>query len=188
MRFLKLSYFGLFTLLLMMSCEEETPDPGPGVELGTTLTAEMGTDLSTQVYVNLSEGSLTSVAVNSWELAFENSGNAIRTNSAKKVAFATPAEDVFADVNSDAGLVYKYDSEDGDLSTTAFAGWEANKPYIVDLGVDANGNALGKKKIMITATSSTEVSIQFANLDGSDESTNTISLSSGAFTFFLLDR
>lgn len=189
MRLRNLRHYVFLAVILLVSCKEETPQPGNNIELGATLTAELGADLSKQVYVNLSEGTLTSVRVNTWELAFENDGNAIRTNTAKKVAVATPAETNFDDVTSDAGLVYAYDSEDGDLNTTAFAGWEVNKPYIVDLGVDENGNALGKKKIIITAASSSEVSLQFANLDGSEGDKRDISLDAGAFTFFsLMDK
>lgn len=179
-------YLGLLTAMFLVGCGDDDPDPVDNIQLGATLTAEMGSDLSKQVYVNLSEGTLTSVDVNTWELAFENNGNAIRTNTAKRVAVARPTETDFADVTSDAGLAYAYDSEDGNLSTTAFAGWQANTPYIVDLGIDENGNALGKKKIMVTTTSSSSVSIQLANLDGSSEATSTISLGSGDFTFFSL--
>ncbi len=170
----------------MVGCDDDDPDPNAGLELGTTLTASMGSDLSSQVYVDLSTATLTTVAVNTWELAFENEGNSIRLNTAKRVAAATPAATNFADVTTDDGLVYAYDTEDGNLSTTALAGWQLNTPYIIDLGVDENGNALGKKKVMITASSSSSVTIQFADLDGSNETTTTADRSTGDFTFFSL--
>ncbi|WP_245576584.1 HmuY family protein [Flexithrix dorotheae] len=176
----------MLAVALFTGCSEDDPNPGDSIQVGATLTAEMGSSLSKQIYVDLSEGSLYSVDVNTWELAFENNGSGIRTNTAKKVAVATPTEIEFDKVESDEGLVYKYDSEDGDLATTAFAGWQVNQPYIVDLGVDENGNALGKKKVMITASSATEVSIQYADLDGENAKSNVISLDAGDFTFFSL--
>ncbi len=178
-------FFGLLVMLFIAGCSKDTVDPIQDIKLGATLTANMGSDLSNQVYVDLSEGTLTTVSVNTWELAFENNGNAIRTNSAKKVAVATPAEN-YNDIISDDGLEYVYDSDDGDLSKTALAGWEINQAYIVDLGVDANGNALGKKKVLITSSSTTSVRIQYADLDGSNETSKTITKGDGNFTFFSL--
>ena len=179
-------YFSLLAALFFMGCSDDDPAPGDSTQPGATLTAEMGADLSRQVYVNLSESIMTSVDVNTWELAFENNGNAIRTNTAKRVAVATPTESNFDDVTGDDGLVYAYDSEDGDLNAVALAGWQTNTPYIVDLGVDENANALGKKKIMITESTSSDVTIQYANLDGTNAVTNTISHNTGNFTFFSL--
>ncbi len=176
----------VLAFVLLTGCEEDDPNPGDSIQLGATLTAEMGSSLAKQVYVNLSEGTLTTVDVNTWELAFENNGSGIRTNTAKKVALATPTENEFDKVESDEGLVYKYDSEDGDLATTAFGVWQTNQPYILDLGVDENGNALGKKKLMITANSTTEVSIQFADLDGANAKNSVVALDPGNFTFFSL--
>ncbi|EPR65371.1 hypothetical protein ADICYQ_5580 [Cyclobacterium qasimii M12-11B] len=175
------------TSLLFTNCVEDEPESDiKTIELGATLTASMGSDLSTQVYVNLSEALITDVPVNTWELAFENNGEAIRTNSAKKVAVTVPSEGSFDEVTSDQGLVYVYDAEDGDLSKTALAGWELNVPYILDLGIDQNGNTLGKKKLMITAHSSTGISIQYANLDGSGLITDTVVFDGGDFTFYSL--
>ncbi|MDN5202751.1 HmuY family protein [Fulvivirgaceae bacterium BMA10] len=176
----------LIAITLLFSCGDDDTGPRKTIELGATLTAEMGADLSNRVYIDLSTGTMSTVSVNTWELAFEKNGNAIRTNTAKKVAVATPSETSFDDVTSDAGLVYAYDTEDGNLNTTALAGWETNRPYIIDLGVDENGNALGKKKIMITTSSTTNVSIQTADLDGTNAATNNISLDAGNFTYFSL--
>ena len=186
MKTLNRFYFSLLAVLFFVGCSDDDPAPGDSTQPGATLTAEMGADLSQQVYIDLSEGSMISVEVNTWELAFENNGNAIRTNTAKKVAIAKPTESNFDDVASDDGLVYAYDSDDGDLNTTALAGWQANTPYIIDLGVDENGNALGKKKIMITESTSSDVTIQYADLDGTNAVTNTIGHNTGSFTFFSL--
>ena len=139
-------YFSLLAALFFAGCSDDDPAPGDNIQPGATLTAEMGADLSQQVYVDLSEGSMTSVDVNIWELAFENNGNAIRTNTAKRVAVATPTESNFDDVTSDVGLVYTYDSEDGDLNATALAGWQTNTPYIVDLGVDEKWQCARQEK------------------------------------------
>ena len=177
----------LLSTLLFFGCDnDDDVEPTDEIETGATLTAAMGSDLVDQVYIDLSEGVMTSVAVNTWELAFENNGSAIKTNSAKKVAIAIPATTDFDEVTSDDDLVYSYDSSDGDLSATALDGWETNQPYVIDLGVDENGNALGIKKFIITATTSTTVSIQYAELDGSDAQSVDVELDGGDFTFYSL--
>lgn len=179
--------FCLLLSLLWTGCEKDDPqDPIDDVNLGATLTAAMGSNLAQQVYVDLSTGVATPVTVNTWELAFENNGTAIRTNSAKKVAVAVPAETDFAAVSSDDGLTYSYDSEDGDLSKTAFGSLSLNQPYIIDLGIDENANTLGKKKFQVTAQNTDGISFEFADLDGSNNITRTVSWSEGDFTFFSL--
>ncbi|PWJ41885.1 HmuY family protein [Sediminitomix flava] len=177
----------LFSALFLTSCEDEDTNTNPDNPplLGSTLTAEMGSNLAYQVYVDLSTGEMTKVATNSWDLAIENSNKRIRTNTAKKVSAATPVEDSFVDVSSDEGLQYFYDAEDGDLDKTALAGWEESRPYILDLGIDENGNALGKIKFEIAAVNDTQVTIKFASLDGSDEQETTFDLDTDKdFTYF----
>lgn len=187
MKLLQFLALSVFAVLLLTNCTEDDPVPqGEEIELGATLTASMGSDLSKQVYVNLSEGTLTSVPVNTWEIAFENNGTAIKTNTAKKVAVANVEGLSFDEISSDAGLVYTFDAEDGDLSNTALAGWEENVPFILDMGIDENGNTLGKKKVMITSHSSAGASIQFANLDGSDFVSTDLTFVEGDFTFYSL--
>lgn len=183
----KLLAMSLLTALFTVGCSNDDDDSQKKTEeVGATLTASMGADLSNQVYIDLSEEKMTTVAVNSWELSFENSGNGIKTNSAKKVAVAEPSETDFSLVSTDDGLTYSYDTEDGNLTTTALSGWTANQPYIIDLGIDNNGNALGKKKFMITGTDASEISFKYADLDGSNEESKTIDLTEGNFTYFSL--
>lgn len=147
MKLLQSLVLAVFAILLLSNCTEDDPIPQDDeIELGATLTASMGSDLSTQVYVNLSEGLLTTVPVNTWEIAFENNGTAIKTNTAKKVAVTNVEGQSFEEINTDGGLVYAYDAEDGDLSNTALAGWQVNVPFILDMGIDQNGNTLGKRK------------------------------------------
>ncbi|MEN7550020.1 HmuY family protein [Rapidithrix thailandica] len=176
----------LLSTLFLYGCKDKEVDPSDNFETGTTLTAAMGDDLARQVYIDLSEGKMTSIAVNTWELAFEKEGNAIRTNSAKKVAIAIPATTNFDEVTDDEGLDYAYDSSDGDLGTTALNGWETNQPYVINLGIDENGNNLGTKKFRITAKNSTSIAIQFAELDGSQSQNVNIDFDEGNFTFYSL--
>lgn len=187
MKSLQLLVLACFAIFLLTNCTEDDPTPQVDeIELGATLTASMGSDLSTQVYVNLSEGILTSVPVNTWEIAFENNGNAIKTNTAKKVAVTYVEGQSFDEISSDAGLVYTYDAEDGDLSNTALAGWEVNVPFILDMGIDQNGNTLGKKKVIITSHTATGATLQFANLDGSEFGNSDLTFGEGDFTFYSL--
>lgn len=187
MKLLQSLVLAVFAILLLSNCTEDDPIPQDDeIELGATLTASMGSDLSTQVYVNLSEGLLTTVPVNTWEIAFENNGTAIKTNTAKKVAVTNVEGQSFDEINTDGGLVYAYDAEDGDFSNTALAGWEVNVPFILDMGIDQNGNTLGKKKVMITSHSSTSASLQYANLDGTDFISTDLTFGAGDFTFYSL--
>ncbi len=176
--------------LLWTGCENDDPaepiDVVDPVNLGSTLTAAMGANLAQQVYIDLSTGETTTVSVNSWELAFEKNGTGIRTNSAKKVAVTVPSETDFASVSTDEGLVYSYDSEDGDLTTTAIGILQTNQPYIIDLGIDENGNTLGKKKFMVTGQDADQISLEFADLDGSNSVTRTMEWDEGEFTFYSL--
>lgn len=172
--------------LIYVGCEDENNGPKTSIETGATLTAPMGSDLTYHVYVDLSEGTMTSVDIFTWDLAFENDGEAIRSNTAKKVAIAVPESSDFDEVTTDEGLTYSYDSSDGDLEETALSGWEIDQPYIIDLGLDANGNVLGFKKFMITAKTASTVTIQFADLDGANQASQEITLADGNFTFFSL--
>lgn len=184
---LKIITLSLIALITSYSCDDNSGGNNEDdILLGATITAEMGSSLANQVYVDLSEGKHTVVAVNQWEIAFEKNGSAIKTNTAKKVGVAIAEGTTFTDLSSDDGLVYAYDSEDGDLSKTALAGWTTDQPYVIDLGVDENGNALGKKKFVITGSSTSGVSITFADLDGTSEVSKTVASGEGNFTFFSL--
>ncbi|GAA0879180.1 hypothetical protein GCM10009119_21480 [Algoriphagus jejuensis] len=186
-RFTALS--GAFALFFLTCCTNDDPEPMDPIVTGKTLTAAMGANMANQVYVDLSSGTLTSVAVNSWELAFEKSGNGLKTNSAKKVGVAFPATGDFDSVTSKEGLVFAYDSEDGELSETALAKWALNTPYVLDLGIDANGNVLGFRKFMITAKTGTSVSLRVAELDGSNATNLELSMGTENFTYVsLIDK
>lgn len=174
------------TVALINSCDDDGGGSSVTVETGSTLTAAMGSDLYNQIYIDLSTGEMTSIDVASWDLAFENDGDAIRCNTAKKMAVAFPDETDFDAVTDDADLTYAYDDSDASLTGTALYGWETNQPYIIDLGLDINGNTIGTKKIMITAKTTTTVSIQFADLDGSNAQTADITLGEGNFTYYSL--
>ncbi|NLR93344.1 HmuY family protein [Flammeovirga agarivorans] len=194
MKSLKQTFFIGMLVSSMFSCNQEndnTTTPEDDDVERDIVTAELTNQLSNQVFVDLNAGTTTTVEVNAWELAFDQDG-VIKSNTGKKVALAFPVESDFEAINEESatGLQYLYDDETGDLSSTAWNGndFELNTPYILDLGINGLGKALGFKKFIISENSSSQAVLKYADLNGDNEQTVTVEKTAGFVYFSMIDN
>lgn len=196
----------LATAMLITGCSkedinEEINDPNsftPIVIPEGTIVADMGDPLSKAIYVDFNTGVTTSVDVSTWDLAFESNGSNVSINTAKKANILNTGSTDFASVTStDASTYpndYMFEQTNGDLSMSAMGDWtngsgaSKNEVYVLDMGTDASGSPLGfKKLVVLNNTTATSFEIKYADMDGSNEVTQTISLSSSHnFTYYSL--
>jgi len=185
--------------LLITSCKEEPENnfteipPKKG-----TISADMGSPLSKSIYVDLSTGETTEANVSSWDFAFESEGKIVLINTGKKASILNTGSTDFASVTStsesDYSNKFTFEQTNGDLTATALGDWtdgndnSKNEVYILNIGTDNQGNALGFKKLVINKYSSgTSFEIKYADMDGSNEQTKTVTISSSEnFTYFSL--
>ena len=113
-----------------------------------------------------------------WDLAFESlpGRDKIFLNSAKFMYAGNTGKKDFENVTStaDAEMIFDYSSLSRD--STAIGNWRKPEPdvYVIDRGVDAEGNSLGYKKIKFKTLERGRYTIEFANLDGTQRHEATI--------------
>ena len=182
-------------LLLTYSCaKDENNNFTPIKAQEGTISAEIGSPPSKSVYVDLSTGKTTTATVNSWDLAFESTGKTILINTGKKANITNTTLTDFADITNTANDKYTFEQTDGDLSKTAMGDWTSDSKiskkevYILNLGINAKGNALGYKKLVVLQyESGKSFQIKYADMDGTNEQIKTINTASNQnFTYFSL--
>lgn len=110
--------YSLFVLsCFLFACEkEEKPVTLPPIPANMSVQAiEMGEKYTNQVYVNLSNGQLTSVNNHCWDLAFEAGvhGKLIYQNAGKNILIASAGTTQFQTNPSTAGLKFRWDECSG---------------------------------------------------------------------------
>lgn len=135
-----------------------------------------------QAYFNLND--TLGVAHNnyaSWDLGFESSpsGFHIILNTSKFMYAGNTELTDFTSITTNVASSMIYDRSSGNLDSTAIGNWGdfsdplnpvfPKKVYIINLGVDENGNSFGFKKIVFEKLENSTYFIHYANLDNSDE-------------------
>ncbi|MGC4234810.1 MAG: HmuY family protein [Niabella sp.] len=170
----------VFILAAIASCKKDKPftelTPVEG-----TLVAEVGEELKNQIYMDLSEGSMHVIPVNSWDIAFQSEGGfAVKVNSAKKSLVWNTGQTNFNAVTEPSSTpgVFKFDDAGNELGGTAVGAWGSNgvsekKVYVINLGQDPpeSTTSLGYKKLVIEGFANNTYTIKYANLDGTAEKT-----------------
>lgn len=171
--------FIIAILLVQSSCftEEQPFDPvQPHQERLST-----DTDTSGQVFYSLKHRKVVSAnSVNDWDLAFECRENhyTILVNSARGMAAHNTEIGDFGVSLSPDNLQWTFDHPDSEINKTAIGVWgdfEGGSPvsyrqlYVLNLGVDQNGNQLGYKKFLIGGYTDGNYLVRFSDLDGSNE-------------------
>ena len=159
----------------------------------------MGTNYRYQSYFDFASNSF--VGQNSkgvWDLGFETTpqGFAIITNGAKFCKIKRTGNSNFDAVTDTAGNPWRVDVL-GYLDSTAIGTWGTYSAdtaitngvcYIIDRGYDESNNYVGFKKFIIEGANSTSYTITYANLDGTEKYTTTVTKRPGYnFTFFSLN-
>lgn len=157
---------------LNSSCEkEEIPVLKPqGISANTQV--EMGADYANQLFFNIENHQIV-LANNreSWDLAFEcgNEGKHLLINSAKFSSCAKTNETDLLNVTASEGLVFNYDHQSGFLDSTAVGNWwEDNSVYVLNKGVDLNGNQLGFIKFKMVTVDQNQYEIHWSELNSNN--------------------
>jgi len=187
--------FQLLILLgLLSSCfkdDEKINIPKPGEN--ETDTIVLGNTYVNQVWVDL-DGlqEKANHKIDTWDLAFSCNENNfdIKLNSALSMYAGNSGQTVFENVISEEGIEMHFDASSGNPDSTAFGGWYEMEPgeqnifiskeyvYVINRGVDSDLVELGFKKVQFFIEGENYV-IRYANLDGSEE--NTLSISKNKF-------
>jgi len=183
MKIFNLQYIIAFIVLsfLFQSCFKEDEKGPPYFPSNLEQdTINVGPNYENQVYFDLYSLKQTSMNSNlDWDIAFvtgEDSWNVILNSSL--MMWAGNAYDTnFSDINSAEGLEMHFDVSSGNMDSTAIGEWyyaendllySHHYVYVIDRGIDSQGNPLGFKKISL-GLKDQKYTIRYANLDGSEE-------------------
>lgn len=167
----------LVVCVCLSSCFKEKPLTVAAPNIGTLFTAHMGPDYDTQLYFNMQNG----VFVDSnnryeYDLAFDCDANKFNVwmNGSKLMLVAKTGKYNLDDVTANDTLTKTWRVEFGyGLSDSNAIGQWGNYPisnkevYLLNLGVDEQGNGFGFKKLQIGDYNG-GYQITYANLDGTE--------------------
>ncbi len=156
-----------------------------------------------QVYFRLNSAAVisTNEKKNS-DLGFECADSAwhIILNTADFMYATNTGSTDFSATYDTTGMKWSFDKSDGNPDSTAIGKWiqfsgpdsiksYTDDVYIINRGYDALGNLLGLKKIVFLSLDQGEYTFKYANLDGSDEHTYSISKNPDVnYVFFSFDN
>ena len=165
-------------VLIMVSCKKEE-DPRDsiyldsinlnseyGVKFGSI---EMGSDYRYQSYFDLETNSVVGFNLkDEWDLGFSCSNEEhVILNSAKTNLRVAKFEGNWDEVIDIESLEFGYDLPSGNLDDLAI-GTEFNSIYVINRGLDVEGEELGYLKFSVSYTDPT-YTVTFADVDGSNE-------------------
>ena len=120
------------------------------VEMGQTYKNQLFYSLENNLIVSSNEKTI-------WDLAFESSaaGWHIRLNTSKGMAVHR-SDSNFDEITSSAGLNWHWDTQTGNVDSTAIGDWPTeNKLYVIDLGYNDVGGHQGFMKMKVEQVNST---------------------------------
>lgn len=172
---INISILLIITSFLLLSCEKEEI-PVEAHDQGDIITnsVKMEADYRYQLYFDLETNTMVKQHHKTiWDLGFETSatGNKVVLNTSKLMYAANTQQTNFASVVDTAGLTFKWDASSGNLDSTAIGTWTANNVYVIDRGFDELGAHQGFSKIEFLSVNTTEYTIHFSNLDGTNDKT-----------------
>ena len=149
---------------------------------------EMGEDYRYQLFYDLASNEVVrSNDKVDWDLAFESSSGGwhIVLNSSRGMAVHR-GSGAFGDLTSETGLIWDWDTPDGNLDSTAIGNWQTdNGLYVLDMGYDHTGTHLGYMKLMVADVTATEYTIEYGSLSDLTGQTTTVSKNTGSImTYF----
>ncbi len=186
----------------LFSCLKEE-EPLARVERGGTqiggVDIDNNADYANQIYYDMEKNAVVKTINRTiWDLGFESTptGVDIITNTSCKMVVAKTGETDFSAVTDLGNLTlnYKWDDASGNPDSLALRDWivggvPTNEVFVIDRGENPNLGARGFKKIKITSVNATEFVIEYANINGSDYYTKTITKNTDKnFTCFSFDN
>lgn len=170
----------LVNIIIFSSCEKKEL-PVKAHEQGdvTTATVNMLEDYRMQLFYDLKTNRIVSRNLKTaWDLAFETSpeGYHVVLNSSKMMfAYNTGKKDFNAVVISDTAGNMKWDTPDGNRSTTAIGDWrEHGNVYIIDRGIGNAGTRLGLWKVQFGSVDAEKYEVRIAPVGTNETSAITI--------------
>jgi len=167
----------IYIVFLLFSCEKtEIPiEPHNMGEIESNQ-INMQSDYRNQIFYNLNNNiAIKENLKTDWDLAFESSSEGWRillnTSTFSRVSKVTNSN--FEDPISTSNLLWQWENPIGIQEGTAIGDYRnENTIYVINRGVDIDGNQAGYKKIMIDSVNNEYYIITYANLDNTN--TNTV--------------
>jgi len=174
-----------FTLGAVAACGEGSAPFAPITVVEGLVVANVGDPALNSVYIDFSEKRIHSVPAASWDLAVRNQGGQILINTGKKARVLDTGSSDFASVTSSSAAAYAgsyhFETLDGDLTKAAMGTPQVGRVYVLDLGSDAQGAALGYRRIQVQEwAQGSSIRLRWSALDGSGEQAKTFSLAASA--------
>lgn len=135
----------IFILLAIAfaSCEkEETPVKLPAASGALVNSIHLGTDYTTQVYVDLEAGISGTIPNESWDLAFDcGTDNTIGINGGSYALIAFANSTSFGAIKDYNALTWHWDEANGLKDSLALSNWQQKKDsvFIIDRGIQYKG-------------------------------------------------
>ena len=190
-------FFNIIILTILISCEpEELPLDLEGVI--NSVQVDIGADYCYQKYYNIDENIVVGEnLITDWDLAFHNTENAIRLNSAKRMRAIYVDDpfiydDNFADFYSTIFPLFEigYDHPNGSIDLLAFNNEQQDLFkgfFVLDNGYDCNGYQLGYSLINIIDYNDNKYLIQVFNNNSSVfQEIEILKTDNGDYTYFSL--
>lgn len=183
------AFAAILVLLSLQSCFKEKPLPPPGNQsIGQTAMIEMGPGYANQFFYSLETNSVISQNDrNAYDLMFDCNANQyqIWLNSAKFMSVVKTDSENMDDVmpNDTIGKDWHYEFGAYITDSCAIGQWwdtlnpepvSAGKVYIIQLGLDANGESLGYIKMKVSGYSNNEYTISCQRFNETTPQTYTI--------------
>ncbi len=170
--------------LFLISCFKEdeklSPQTNSIKDSLSTATIALTQDYKYQIFYSLSKNqSVKTVLKSDWDLAFESSetGLSLMLNTARFMKAANTGSVDFDNIKSWTAYNFYFDGASGVKDSMAVKGWFfisgadttfSKNVFIIDLGIDEKGAALGFKKIIFETYKNNVYKFQYSNLDNSE--------------------
>ncbi len=168
----------MILMLSMSSCLKEDKMLSKPDMKGLQVEIPMESDYKYQVFYSAKEGEIVKkVLKTDWDLKL-SSGKAhyIWLNSSRSMKAAGTGKTNLSEVTTYNGLLFRFDNSSGNTDSNAIGHWWNNEipltskkeVFVIDLGYDLSGQSLGYKKLKVVECNEQNITIEFANMDGSD--------------------
>ena len=188
-------YLIILSLFLTACFTEDELITLPDYQPGETEVLHLENSMYSHVsYIDILENTVRSSEYKTqWDLCLSctDTATSIYLNAAKRMyAAETGTTDFNAITELTGNEDWKWDFPNGQPDSTALRAaseytdglfFTSGKVYIIDRGIDELGTPQGYQKLVVENVSETEYSVRFANLNGNNETTKTITKEGAAF-------
>jgi hypothetical protein len=146
--------------IILMGCIEKEIPAEPFERVGLTVNQVFaGPNYEEQIWFSLTENrEVARIDRLEWDIRFSTNSDKpwLLLNTSRVMQAAISDVENFEDITSDVGANYIHDFSSGNTDSIAVGKWwEHNKVLFIDLGFDAQGSPLGKRKLKVQRIGST---------------------------------